>query len=217
MKKVLTIASAVALTAAASVPFFAAQSASAAVSAHGVGLDMVVRKAGTNEYAKEITVKPGETVQFRATAQNETKFNQKIYMQIGMSAQQPSYLTYIAGSAMGQDSNNPSGVSIPNTVVTGSTTSFLGEYLPNGKVAVRVDAKVSADLCGTHTMGAVAYANIGNVNESARDQAIVKVVGGECKEDPVYPPTGMGVVLGAAAGAGALATAAGYMIVSRKK
>ena len=130
-------------------------------------------------------------------------------------------MEYVANSTYVYNSNHKEGVLINENTVT-TTGINIGSYNSRGNAYVRFTAKVvNKDLtCGQTQL--VNWANATVNSAVVKDDASVMVnVTENCKprsndEPVVIVNTGPSEVIGAALGAGALVTAGGYFILSRK-
>lgn len=188
-------------------------------------LTKVVRIKGTKDWSESVDAKIGDEVEYQIEYKNLTDSTVKNVMIRDIL---PTNMEYVSGSTMLYNSNYQSGVKVTDDTVT-TTGINIGSYAARGNAYVRFTAKViNKDLaCGSNQLVNWAQAT---VNSSVfKDDASVMVTRDDetCKKKddskPVEPTpnkivdTGAGEVAGAALGAGAMTTALGYFIASRKK
>ena len=144
----------------------------------------------------------------------------------------PTNVEYVAHSTYLYNSVHQTGVNLDNETLT-TTGINIGSYAPNGNAYVRFTGKVvdkTLSKCGAIDQ-LVNWASSTVNGEVLKDNTVVRVQAVECApEDPKpvipedikekpeeLPHTGATSIMGAALGAGAIVTALGYYIASRKK
>ncbi|MDR0980104.1 MAG: hypothetical protein LBM12_03080 [Candidatus Nomurabacteria bacterium] len=214
MKKVLGIAgTAIAAATLFSAPVFAeAQSITLTAGAHN----------GKDAFVKRVDAKVGDEVLMQMSFKNNSgeKFNP-----IAARVVLPTQLSFVSGSTTVYNRTNPNGLANAD----GIATEFidLGGYSPvdnegrgQGSVSYKVKVNGTGLVCGVNTLNVVnevaGYQNGKIATDTFVAYSAVDVVKTCASEKPELPTTGPVAVAATALGAGALATAAGY-IVSRKK
>ena len=187
-------------------------------------LAKTVRIKGTKGWNESVDAKIGDEVEYQIEYKNLTDSTVKNVMIRDIL---PTNMEYVKGSTMLYNSNYQSGVKVTDDTVT-TTGINIGSYGAKGNAYVRFTAKVvnKSLACGNNQLVNWASAT---VNSSVfKDDASVMVKRDDeaCKSKPTPKPeetpvkvvdTGAGEIAGAALGAGALTTALGYFIASRKK
>ena len=187
-------------------------------------LSKTVRIKGEKGWNESVDAKIGDEVEYQIEYKNlaDAQANNVMIRDI-----LPTNMEYVKGSTMLYNSNYQSGVKVTDDTVT-TTGINIGSYAAKGNAYVRFTAKVvnKSLACGSNQLVNWASAT---VNSGVfKDDASVMVVRDDetCKkEDPKDPEptptkiveTGAGEIAGAALGAGAMTTALGYFIASRKK
>ncbi|MCL2371541.1 LPXTG cell wall anchor domain-containing protein [Candidatus Saccharibacteria bacterium] len=180
--------------------------------------------AGSGQFERRVNANVNQEVlvQFSFANQSGERFST-----IAGRVSLPSQLTFVNGSTRLFNRTNPNGMPMNDGIT--SNWANLGGYGPidndgrgTGSVSFRVRANGTGLVCGVNTLNiatSVAGYRDGKVATDAFVAYTAVDVVRQCGTDEGdrLPDTGMGAVMGVAAGAGALATAAGYMLVSRKK
>ena len=141
-----------------------------------------VRKHSTTSggWVESYAAQPGETVDYLVQYKNTGNVTQE---NVVIKDTLPAGMTYVAGSTILANGNNPSGKAINDDVTTKGVN--IGTYAPGASAWVRFSAKVadSDDLvCGANSLKNVASVTTGSGTKS--DDAIV-TVDKECTQ-PVY-------------------------------
>jgi uncharacterized repeat protein (TIGR01451 family) len=110
-----------------------------------------VRKLGDTNWSKSVNANPNDTLQYQITYKNAGEVNE---YNVVVKDTLPAGITYIPGSTILTNPNNPSGVVVNNDVVA-STGMNIGSYKPGSIAYVQFNAKVSASseslTCGPNT------------------------------------------------------------------
>ena len=178
---------------------------------------------GSNAFVKRVDAKVGDEVLIQMSFRNNSG---QRFSTIAGRVVLPTQLTFVSGSTTVYNRTNPNGIKNADGIATEAID--LGGYGPvdnegrgEGSVSYKVKVNGTGLVCGVNTLNIVnqvaGYQDGKIATDTFVAYAAVDVVrncgttGGE--ELPKTVPV---AVAGVAAGAGALATAAGY-IVSRKK
>ncbi len=189
-----------------------------------------VRMAGTKDkFGESVDAKVGDLVEFQITYENTSDGVQK---GVTVKDVMPTNLEYVPGTTKLYN-GQVNGLVAEDTLTTDGLQ--IGSYEKDSVAVIRYTAKViDKDLyCGDNELNNWAQVSI-NGNKVIQDNAIVNT-NKFCKEEPkdepkkeepkkeepkeepkVLPKTGAEFI-GSALGAGALTTAAGYYISSRRK
>lgn len=181
------------------------------------------RTSSSVNYKNEITANPGQTVDMEIIVRNTTG----VTMGMSVDVNLPDSVTLVPGSAKGYNSKNTSGAAIADSnLLNWKDLGAHSAYNVNtgaGETVITYKVKVAdaANLpCGKGVINiAQQVAGYNENNKTITDtvyQYVKLNVTRNCSTTPELPSTGPVAVAGVAAGVGALATAAGY-IVSRKK
>jgi len=172
--------------------------------------------AGDNNFAETTDAKIGEFVEFQIEYRNllaETAKNVMIRDVL------PKNMEYVENTTMLYNSNYQQGVLLNDNTVT-TTGINIGDYTTNGLAYVRFVAKVVDKELGCGATVLVNWASATVNGKVVKDDARVNT-SKTCEDTPTPPEdlpiTGPTEVAGAALGAGAVTTALGYFIASRKK
>lgn len=179
-------------------------------------LKQTVRIAGTKEWSDTVDAKVGDEVEYQIEFQNLSNAQVDNVM---IRDVLPKNVEYVAGSTKLYNEHYPNWTKIDqdNLVTTGIN---IGSYKPKGNAYIRFTGKVvNKSLTGCGAIDQLVNWASSTVNdEVAKDNTVVRVKEGTCiPTTPELPQTGASDILPAAIGAGAVATAAGYFIASRKK
>jgi uncharacterized repeat protein (TIGR01451 family) len=210
--------------------------------ATSVTVNTLVRKEGADvtSYAKNYNANPGDTVQFQIEATNasQAQINNMI-----VRAVMGTGLTYVPGTTEFSDSTTSwKWVSNASNNLVATSGNNYGKYAASGNVFVRFKAKVAAkkDLpCGTNQLRMAGQATDFDAKPSytAESIATVTATGETCQNNPdpskpdsgnedkkdtttvvkEYAKAGPESVIAPILGAGSLATAAAYYVISRKQ
>lgn len=186
-------------------------------------LAKTVRIKGEKGWNESVDAKIGDEVEYQIEYKNLTasQVNNVMIRDI-----LPTNMEYVKGSTMLYNSNYQSGVKVTDDTVT-TTGINIGSYGAKGNAYVRFTAKVvnKSLACGNNQLVNWASATVNSAVFKDDASVMVKRDDESCKtpEKPTEPTptkiveTGAGEVAGAALGAGAMTTALGYFIASRKK
>ena len=160
----------------------------------GVSVDKYVRHNGDKDWARSITAKPGDVLQYEIAYKNTGNTNQA---DVEFRDKLPKGVTYVPGSTFLKDGEFPNGTNLKtDAVVTDGITT--GTYLPGAAGYVMFSVKVdSADklACGTNTLRNVAFVQPKDMNYyyNTADVVVTK----ECQpEQPQYSCTAFEVTKG---------------------
>ena len=174
-------------------------------------------KGSGNQFTESVNAKVGDEVEFQIEYKNlsDNRVDDVMIRDI-----LPTNMEYVANSTYVYNSNHKDGVLINENTVT-TTGINIGSYNSRGNGYVRFTAKVVNKNLACGATQLVNWANATVNSAVVKDDASVMVnVTENCKStptpDPVLPNTGPAEVVGAALGAGALVTAGGYFILSRR-
>ena len=214
MKKVLGIAGSAVLAATViSAPVFAETQA--------IAMSAGVHN-GTNAFVKRVDAKVGEEVLVQMSFRNNSS---QRFSTIAGRVVLPSQLSFVSGSTTVYNRTNPTGLKNADGIATEAID--LGGYGPvdnegrgEGSVSYKVRVNGTGLVCGVNTLNIVnqiaGYQDGKIATDTFIAYATVDVVRTCGSETPELPTTGPAAVAATAAGVGAIATAAGYL-VSRKK
>lgn len=198
-------------------------------------LSKTVRLKGSKDWSESVTAKVGDEVEFQIEYKNlmNTQVNDVMIRDV-----LPDNIEYVKDSTYLYNKQNQDGVRLTDNSLTTSGIN-IGSYTANGSAYVRFTGKViDKNLkCGDNQM--VNWASSTADGKVLKDDASVKVkkTGGTCDKPTPTPPTpdpdpdpdptptppgplpdtGAGSVIVSALGTGAIVTAGGYYIASRKK
>ena len=186
-------------------------------------LSKVVRIKGTKDWSESVDAKVGDEVEYQIEYKN---LSDKEVQNVMIRDILPTNMEYVAGSTKLYNSNYKDGVAVKDDTVT-TTGINIGKYAARGNAYVRFTAKVVSKTlaCGKNQLVNWASATVNS--EVFKDDASVMVTRSdescnkkeESKEETPTKivDTGATEVAGVALGAGAVTTALGYFIASRKK
>jgi len=132
-----------------------------------------VRKSGTTTWSENVTVNPGEKVDYLITYENTGKTTQK---NVVVKDQLPQGMTYVAGSTTLRNGNHPTGTTVSDNVVSSQGIN-IGDYAPGAVAYVMFNAKAVANdsltVCGTNKL--TNTAKVETDNGTKQDTADVTV------------------------------------------
>jgi len=132
-----------------------------------------VRKTGTTERSKSVTVNPGDQVDYLISYKNTGATQQK---NVVVADQLPAGISYVAGSTILKNGNHPNGTPVSDGV-TSTQGINIGAYNPAAAAYVKFTAKVTANdslaVCGTNKLNN--SAKVITDNGTKQDTADVKV------------------------------------------
>jgi len=215
MKKVLGI---VGTAVTAAVVFAAPVSAQTQAIAMSAGVHN-----GRDAFVRRIDANVGQEVLVQMSFRN---MSGERFSSIGARVVLPSQLTFVSGSTQVFNRTNPNGLTVLDGIANEAIN--IGGYGPYdaegrgaGSVSYRVRVNGNGLVCGVNTLNIVnqlaGYQDGKIATNTFIAYTAVDVVR-NCGTDggDRLPETGLGAVVGAAVGVGALATGAGYLFVSRK-
>ncbi|MEX0919706.1 MAG: hypothetical protein WDZ32_01035, partial [Candidatus Saccharimonadales bacterium] len=130
-----------------------------------VEVDKFVRKLGETEWKTENNAKPGDTLEYLIRMKNSGSTTLKDVM-VGDNL--PKYTSYVEGTTMLKNMNNPNGISIDNDNITKGGIN-IGHYEPGSVAYVWFQAKVDPvgvfDKCGDYTIRNVGVVRPEDMNE----------------------------------------------------
>ena len=185
-------------------------------------LSKTVRMADThNAFTESVNAKVGDTVEYQIEYQN---LSPNTVNNVMIRDILPDNMEYVAGSTYLYNSNHQNGLKLDQNTVT-TTGINIGSYVSNGNAFVRFKAKVTNKnlVCGNNQL--VNWANV-TVNASVEGKDDASVYANQttnCNPAPAsntpstMPNTGPAEIASAALGAGALITAGGYFVMSKRK
>lgn len=177
-----------------------------------------VRKEGEKEWKENVTVNPGDTVEYNVTFTNTSGIELK---NVVVGDVLPSNQTYIAGSTMLANATFPNGTEANDGITTGGLD--IGNYSPGANAFVKFKAKVAGAeqlQCGTHNM--VNKAVVQPKDEQSKEDTASVTTSKPCApgEVPVTPSelpnTGIEGPLAGLLGSGGLGVAVRSYIRSRR-
>lgn len=174
-----------------------------------------VRIKGTTDWKDEVEAKIGDTLEFMITYKNVSG---QTVSNVMVQDSLPTNMQYIAGSTKLANANHQQGVVVSDGLTEQGIN--IGDYANNAKAYVMFEAKViNKTLACEKKNQLVNWVKITAGNVTRKDYASVmlpKTCEGKTPED--LPDTGAtSIVAAGALGAGAVVTALGYAISSRKK
>ena len=179
-------------------------------------LNKTVQLNGGKEWLENVTAKAGDTVRYRIQFKNtgNTTLKNVVIRDI-----LPQGMSYKKGTTILYNAENTKGKKLGDGIVTADGIN-IGDYAKGTEATVYFYATVNASLednCYDSTLTNVAKGKYNNDSKTEKsDTAKVSVKGQICK-DPDLPKTGATTIATGIFGTAAVATAAGYYIVSRKK
>lgn len=181
-------------------------------------LSKTVRIKGSGAtFAEKVDAKVGDEVEFQIEYENMTADSAKNVMIRDIL---PDNMEYVKGSTVLYNYTYQNGLKVDQDTLT-TTGINIGNYGARGNAYVRFTAKVTNEnlVCGYNQLVNWANATV-NAKVTGKDDASVMVhQTTNClpKEQKNIPSTGATEIAGVAAGLGAIVTAGGYFIVSRKR
>jgi uncharacterized repeat protein (TIGR01451 family)/LPXTG-motif cell wall-anchored protein len=191
-------------------------------------LKQTVRLAGTKEWFDIIDAKVGDEVEYQIEFQNLSDHQVDNVM---IRDVLPNNVEYVAGTTKIYNEFYPNWGKVNDDTIT-TTGINIGSYQSKGNAYIRFTGKVvnkSLTGCGAIDQ-LVNWASSTVEGEVAKDNTVVKVKEGTCAPKPPkdcttnpempeckIPETGANNLVPAALGAGAVVTALGAFIASRKK
>ncbi len=179
-------------------------------------INKTVQLNGGKEWFENVTAKAGDTVRYRIQFKNtgSTTLKNVVIRDI-----LPNGISYKKGTTILYNADNTKGKKLGDGIVTANGVN-IGDYAKGTEATVYFYATVSASLsdnCYDSTLTNVVKGKYNNDSKTEKsDTAKVAVKGKTCK-DPDLPKTGATTIVTGIFGTAAVATAAGYYIVSRKK
>lgn len=165
---------------------------------------------GANQWSKNVTAKPGDTVDFMIEYRNTGSTRQD---NVTIRDTLPAGLTYVPGSTRFGNSQHPNGVSASDNVTNGTGIN-IGSYMPNANAWLIFSARVASNSnlpnCGNNSLVDTARVTTGGGSIQSNASVNVSRI---CE----LPTTGAGESLAAFVGLGALVTSAGYYRASRRR
>lgn len=151
-------------------------------------LEKVVREAGTTNYGEQVTVNPGDTVQWRLFWQNIGSVNLD---NVVITDQLPRHLRVVPNSVRwiyrATDGTDRDEVQ-PDNALFNNYVDF-GDWGPNGGFYLRFDTVALNDFAGCEvTLDNLAHAHNQQNQEDITDFAKVKIVKENCAVTPPPPP-----------------------------
>ena len=142
-----------------------------------------VRKSGQTEWKKDITVNPGDTVDYMLTYKNT---GEKVQDNVLLQDTLPTGMTYIDGSTSLYNGNNPNGVKISDNVTKPSGVN-IGSYNPGAVAYVKFSAKAANSeqlpVCGPNKLTNKVRTTVdGGYKEDTADVTVPK----ECQPEAKY-------------------------------
>ena len=122
----------------------------------GVSIEKQVRIKGTGTWARSITAKPGDTVQYMISYQNTGNTTEN---NVVIGDKMPDGVTYVPGSTYLANDSAPDGKSVGDGVTT--TGIIVGTYGPSANAFVLFDAKLPTTdqlACGDTVLSNLASA-----------------------------------------------------------
>lgn len=186
-----------------------------------------VRKVGDTDWQESVNAKVGEKVEYRIHYKNTSD---NATTNVMVKDVLPENMKYVAGTTKLYNATNPKGIDRDDTITT--TGVNIGGYAVKGDGYVIFTAEVTDRnlVCGNNTV--TNWGQVG-VGETTKQDSANVVVDKTCNPDepvtpvnPVnpsegtpseMPATGPAEIVSGIVGAGALTTAAGYYVTSRKQ
>lgn len=145
-----------------------------------------VRLAGQTTWQSNVTANVGDTVQYLIAYHNTGTTDQD---NIVANDYLPKGITYVPGTTILKNGQNPSGKTISDNVVT-ATGINIGNYAPAAAGYVMFNAKVTGEdlQCGTNTL-----TNTGRITTSGgyKEGTATVTVNKECAPQPTYTCNGL--------------------------
>ena len=200
-------------------------------------LKQQVRLKGTKEWHDVISANIGDEVEYRIDYVNLSDHNVDNVL---IRDTLPTNVEYVEGTTYLHTSFHPEGVKMESENLTVSGVN-IGGYAPKGKAIIIFTAKIvdkTITACDGRPVQLVNWATSSVEGELLKDNTVVELPAQKCVEkkeeptpeptpdpeptpeptpEPKLPDTGASDITAAALGAGAMVTALGYYIASRKK
>lgn len=147
-------------------------------------IEKKVRKEGTKDWKENVTVEPGDKVEYLIDFENKSDADLR---SVVIGDKLPNHVTYVNGSSILYTDKNPSGKATNDNLTTGGIG--IGHYSPGAGAYIKFTAKVTEDVevleCGANVLTNKAVAQPENM-KGKEDTAKV-TVNKECIP-PVTPP-----------------------------
>ncbi len=178
----------------------------------GFKISKTAAKEGTDDYKEEITVKPGDTIDFKVQYQNTGTINQ---LQIKAYDAMPNGLTYVNGTSFFRSNFNTEGNFISDNLFNGGAN--LGDFKPGDSMTLTYKVEVADDEkifpCGDTKV--YNNASIATENGTGYDKVAV-TVHRDC-EPKELPKTGATEIVLATVVIASIGTGTAYYVASRKQ
>lgn len=179
----------------------------------GFKISKTASKEGDDNYKEEITVKPGDTIDFKVEYQNTGTINQ---LQIKAYDAMPEGLSYVNGTSFFRASFNTEGNFISDNLFNGGAN--LGDFKPGDSMTLTYKVEVSDDEkifpCGDTKV--FNNASIATANGTGYDKVQV-TVHRECDTPKELPKTGPTEIVLATIVVAAISVGGTYYYASRKQ
>lgn len=175
-------------------------------------IEQKVRLAGTKDWSYTLEdAKVGDLVEYQIQYKNTSNKNET-HNNVMIKDILPNNMEYVAGSTKLYNAKYNGATVNQDTVVT--TGINIGNYAKGANAYVRFTAKVvdKSLACGSNTLVNWAQGGVGQITIQDYTAVVLNKV---CTEKSL-PNTGPEALAGGVIAAGAVATAAGYYIVSRR-
>lgn len=143
-----------------------------------------VRKSGTTGWNKNVTVNPGDSVDYLITYNNTGKVAQD---NVVVKDTLPAGVSYEKGTTYVANATNPNGIKVSDNIVSSQGIN-IGNYAPSANAYIKFTAKVAANdnlpKCGTNTLDNIA--KVETDQGTKQDNADV-TVNRTCTPPPVTP------------------------------
>ncbi len=169
---------------------------------------------GDDDFKEEITVKPGDTIDFKVEYQNTGTINQ---MQIKAYDAMPNGLSYVNGTSFFRSNFNTEGNFISDNLFNGGAN--LGDFKPGDSMTLTYKVEVSDDEkifpCGDTKV--YNNASIATANGTGYDKVAVTVHRDCVETPPELPKTGATEIVLSTVVIAAIGTGTAYYVASRKQ
>lgn len=173
-------------------------------------INKMVQIKGGNSWAENITVKAGDTVRYRIQFKNTGNAELK---NVAIRDILPANISYVKGSTV------VDGKTVGDGIITAEGIK-IGNVAKGAEVTVYFYATVNAalaDNCNDSTLTNIVKGKYNDDPKTEKSDTAKVSVNGKVCTTPDLPKTGAASIVTGIIGATAVATTAGYYIISRKK
>jgi uncharacterized repeat protein (TIGR01451 family) len=157
------------------------------ISKPSISIEKTERKLGQTAWVKDMTAKPGDTIEYRLKITNTGKSD---LTNITVGDRLPPYLTYVPGTTRLYNKLTPAEGTLLNDGIVPGALRLNATYQPTAVAYIVFQAKVSTDIankeCGSPRLRNVAATHADQVPGDVEDTADVVVETGKVCTTPTY-------------------------------